>query len=162
VSPLNMTDWYERGRSFASIAGFVPNVGGMVMNGRDGTAETVTRQWVTAGFFDVLGVKPVAGRTFLPSDHAARANVVVISEGLCQTRFERDPAVVGREVRLDGMMFTIVGVVPQEAQLLGRTNLWAMVAFDRRPALRRAYMLRAIGRMKPGVAVDAARAELTG
>ena len=45
-----------------------PGVGGMVMNGADGTAETVPRQWVTAGFFDVLGVTPIAGRTFTPAD----------------------------------------------------------------------------------------------
>ena len=69
-----MLDWKARSRTFEKIAGFTPNVGGMVMAGRDGNAETVSRQWVTAGIFDVLGVKPIAGRTFLPEDEAeARA-----------------------------------------------------------------------------------------
>ena len=161
MSPLNMTDWNERSRTFDVIAGFVPNVGGMVMSGRDGNAETVTRQWVSAGFFDVLGVKAIAGRTFLASDNDARSNVVVMSEALWRTRFDSDPAVVGRELRLDGMAFTVVGIVPQDFQLLGRTNLWGMIPFDRRPALRRAYMLRGIGRMKAGVTVEGARAELS-
>ena len=56
MAPLNLLDWNERNRTFDLMAGFVPGVGGMVMNGADGTAETVSRQWVTAGFFDVLGV----------------------------------------------------------------------------------------------------------
>ncbi len=64
ASPPNMLDWNTRSRTFEQIAGFTPNVGGMVMAGRDGNAETVSRQWVTAGIFDVLGVKPIAGRTF--------------------------------------------------------------------------------------------------
>src|SRR5262245_10203181 len=87
VSPLNMADWNERSRTFEAIAGFVPNIGGMAMNGRDGMAETVSRQWVSAGFFDVLGVKPIAGRTFRPADEAARSNVVVMSEALWRVRF---------------------------------------------------------------------------
>ncbi len=161
MSPLNMADWNERSHRFESIAGFVPNIGGMVMDGRDGTAETVNRQWVTAGFFDVLGVKAIAGRTFLRSDNDARSNVVVLSEALWQTRFDRDPAVVGRAIRLDGMPFTVVGVVPQDFQLLGRTNTWAMIPFDRRPALRSAYMLRGIGRMQRDVTIEAVRAEMT-
>src|SRR4029453_4621401 len=158
MSPLNMTDWNERSQTFDVIAGFVPNIGGMVMSCRDGNAETATRQWVTAGFFDVLGVKPIAGRTFLPSDNDTLPEGVVLSEALWRTRFDSDPDIVGRELRLDGMQFTVVGIVPQDFQLLGRTNLWGMIPVDRRPALRRAYMLRGIGRMKAGVTVEGARA----
>ena len=66
VSPLNMTDWNERNRTFDVIAGYVPSVGGMVMTGADGLAENVNRQWVTSGFFDALGIQPIAGRTFAP------------------------------------------------------------------------------------------------
>ena len=68
VSPNNLIDWNSRTRTFEALAGFVSGVGGMVMSGKDGIAETVPRQWVTAGIFDALGVRPVAGRTFLPAD----------------------------------------------------------------------------------------------
>ena len=69
-----MLDWNTRSRTFEKIAGFTPIVGGMVMAGADGNAETVSRQWVTAGIFDVLGVTPIAGRTFSAEDEAqARA-----------------------------------------------------------------------------------------
>ncbi|MBP6703602.1 MAG: ABC transporter permease, partial [Vicinamibacteria bacterium] len=80
VSPINMRDWLARNRSFEGIAAYAPGVGGMVMAGVDGQAETVSRQWVTAGIFDVLGVKAILGRTFLRSDDEQNANVVVLSE----------------------------------------------------------------------------------
>src|SRR5918995_405693 len=80
ASPLNMFDWHSRGRTLEKVAGFTPSVGGMVMAGADGNAETGFRQWVTAGIFDVLGVTPIAGRTFSAEDEAKRANVIVLSE----------------------------------------------------------------------------------
>src|SRR4030095_13844035 len=161
ASPLNMLDWSDRSRTFAGMAGFFSGVGGMVMNGRDGTAETVPRQWVTQGFFDVLGVNPIAGRTFLPSDESQRSRVVVLSEAFWQTRFNGDRSVIGRDIRLDGQPCTVVGVVPKEFQLLGRTSIWGMVPLGRRPALRSVYVLRVVGRMKPGVTLDAATADMT-
>ena len=161
ASPLNMLDWVDRNRSFAAMAGYFPGVGGMVMSGKDGTAETVPRQWVTQAFFDVLGVKPIAGRTFLPSDESQRSRVVVLGEAFWQTRFNGDRSVIGRDIRLDGQPYTVVGVMPKEFQLLGRTSIWGMVPLARRPALRTLYLLRVVGRMKPGVTFDAARADMT-
>jgi putative ABC transport system permease protein len=161
ASPLNMLDWKTRSRSFEAIAGFTPNVGGMVMAGADGNAETVSRQWVTAGIFDVLGVRPVAGRTFLPADDQQRASVVVLSEGFWETRFNRDPAVVGRELRLDGSLWTVVGVVPREFQLLGNTSIWAMRSImNLPPRARGAFALQAVGRLAPGVGIAAAQSDL--
>jgi putative ABC transport system permease protein len=160
VSPLNMLDWHERSRTFDVIAGFVPNIGGMVLAGADGTAETHPRQWVTAGFFDVLGVKPVVGRTFTADDDRRRANAVVLSETLWRARFNGDPSIVGRDIRLDGAPYTVVGVVPTGFQFFGRTSMWGLVSIVRRPEVRRAYALHAIGRMKPDIALDAAGSDL--
>jgi putative ABC transport system permease protein len=160
-SPPNMLDWNARNRTFEKIAGFTPNVGGMVMAGADGNAETVSRQWVTSGIFDVLGVHPIAGRTFLPEDDQKRANVVVMSEAFWQSRFNRDPRVVGRELKLDGMLFTVIGVVPKEFQIFGDTALWAMRSFvNMPPRVRGAYILQTVGRMKPGVEIAAAQSDL--
>jgi hypothetical protein len=147
VSPMNLLDWNERTRTFDIIGGYVPNVGGMVMSGADGMSETVPRQWVLSGFFDALGVRPVVGRTFLPADDAARADVVVLSEGFWRTRFGADPSVVGGSLRLDGDAFTVIGVVPDAAQMLGRTSMWALRSFERRPMLRAVYGFRAMGRL---------------
>jgi putative ABC transport system permease protein len=160
ASPLNMLDWNERSRTFETMGGFVPNVGGMVMNGRDGTAETVPRQWVTASFFEALGVKPIAGRTFLASDNDQRANVVVLSEGFWRSRFDADPSVIGRSIRLDGAPYTVVGVMPKTFQLL-RTSMWALVPIARRPALRGVHPLVVIGRLKPNVTLEAASSDVS-
>jgi putative ABC transport system permease protein len=161
ASPLNIRDWDARSRTFEQIAGYVPNVGGMVMAGADGNAETISRQWVSGEIFDVLGVEAIAGRTFLPADDEQRRNVVVISEAFWETRFNRDSSVIGSDIRLDGMLFTVVGVVPKSFQILGRTSVWASRGFSYLPPRARAsYQLRAVGRMKPGVAIEAAQADL--
>jgi putative ABC transport system permease protein len=146
---------------FEKIAGFTPSVGGMVMAGVDGNAETVSRQWVTAGIFDVLGVAPIAGRTFSAEDEATRANVVVMSEGLWRTRFNADPGMIGREIRLDGSMWTVIGVAPRDFQLMGQSSLWAMMPLVNLPPRARGfYFLQVVGRMKPGVAITAAESDL--
>ena len=162
ASPPNMLDWNGRSRTFAKIAGFTPNVGGMVMAGRDGNAETVSRQWVTAGIFDVLGVKTIAGRTFLPEDEEKRRYVIVMSESLWESRFNRDPAIVGREIKMDGILWTVVGVVPKTFEILGRTSVWAMRPLGNMPPrVRGQYMLQVVGRMKPGIGISAAQADLS-
>jgi putative ABC transport system permease protein len=161
VSPLNMLDWNARSGTFEKIAGFTPSVGGMVMEGADGNAETVSRQWVTTGIFDVLGVTPIAGRTFSAQDEAKRANVIVMSEGFWRSRYNSDPSMIGREIRLDGSLWTLVGIVPGDVQLLGQTSLWAMRPIvNLPPRARGAYMLQVVGRMKPGVSIKAAEADL--
>ena len=162
ASPPNMLDWKARSRTFEAIAGFTPTVGSMVVAGRDGNAETISRQWVTSGIFDVLGVQPIAGRTFLPEDEQQRARRVVISEGYWETRFGRDPSMVGRDMKMDGELWTIVGVMPKEFEILGRTSMWAMRPFPTTmpPRARAAYQLQVVGRIRPGVAIQAAQADL--
>ncbi len=161
VSPLNMIDLQSRSRTFDAIAGVTPEVASMVMAGRDGNAETVSRQWVTAGIFDVLGVKPIVGRTFLPEEDQKRATVVMLSEGFWETRFNRDPALVGTQIKLDGGLWTVVGIMPKEFEILGRTSVWAMrPIMNLPPRARAAYALQAVGRMKAGVGIDAAESDL--
>ena len=133
----------------------------MVMAGADGHAETVSRQWVTAGIFNVLGVTPIAGRTFSKDDETRRANVVVMSEAFWRARFAADPGVVGREIRLDGSLWTVVGIVPEGFQLMGQSSIWAMRPLvNLPPRARAAYVLQVVGRLKPGVSIDAAQADL--
>jgi putative ABC transport system permease protein len=161
VAPLNLLDWKERNRTFDAMAGFIPGVGGMVMAGKDGRAETVPRQWVLAGIFEALGVRSIVGRTILRSDDTQRANAVVLSEAFWRTRFNADPGVVGRDIRFDGSPYAVVGVVPKEAQLLGRASIWALVPIQGAPPeARSSYFLRAIGRLKRGVTLEAANADM--
>jgi putative ABC transport system permease protein len=162
VAPPNLTDWVERSHAFENMAGFIPGVGGMVMAGADGTAQTVPRQWVTAGIFDVLGIDAIVGRTFKLEDDKARTNAVVLSESFWTRRFNADPGIVGSDLRLDGELFTVLGVVPDQAQLIGRTSLWGLVAIQGAPPeARRARFLRVIGRLKPDVTLESAAADMT-
>jgi putative ABC transport system permease protein len=161
VSPLNMIDWNQRTRTLEGIAGYATNVASMVMAGADGLAENVSRQWVTAGFFDVLGIRPLAGRTFSPEDDRSDAHVVVMSETFWRSRFGGDPDIIGRDLRLDGEPYTVVGVVPGSFQFLGGTSIWAMASLhDVPPAARAAHFLGAVGKLRPGVSLEAARADM--
>jgi putative ABC transport system permease protein len=161
VSPLDLIDWSDRSRSFTAIGGYVPNVGGMVMSGPGG-AETVSRQWVTAGVFTALGLTPIAGRTFLATDDTPQSRLAVLAEDFWRARFQADPAIVGQSVRLDGEPYTVIGVVPNEAQIIGKSNVWALMPIRGAPAvMRRAYFLKTVARLEPGVSSEAARSELS-
>jgi putative ABC transport system permease protein len=138
--------------------------------GADGTAEQVRSQSVTSEYFDILGVTPIAGRTFLPSDTAAPA-VVVLSEGFWRRRFGADPTVVGRSIVVAEQPRTVVGIVPDRFQVVPATisnagseppQLWMLfnTPIGGDAAMRRAHFLYAIGRLKAGVAVEAAQQEI--
>ncbi len=161
VSPLNMSDWLKRSQSLEAIGGYM-NVASMVMSGAGGTeAEAVPRQWVTAGIFDALGVRPIAGRTFLAADDVERNNTVVLSETFWQARFAADPNVVGKSFRFDGDPYTVIGVVPDQAEIIGHTSIWALRPIEGLPEpARGAYVFRTVARLKPGVSLEAARDEL--
>ncbi|MBO0799686.1 MAG: ABC transporter permease, partial [Blastocatellia bacterium] len=161
VAPLNLIDWNKRNKTFEGIAGFGPNVGSMVMNMPDGTPETVSRQWVTHGFFDVLGVQPIIGRTFLPGDDSSRSNIVVLNEAFWRASLNADPRIVGRDIRLDGEAYRVAGIVPQEFQSFGRTSIWALAPISGAPPAARSFHgLQTIGRLKPGVSLILASSDM--
>ena len=159
VSPLNFRDWNERNRSFQSMAAAFGYPRRLASS--DGTIEQVPGMQVTTRFFDVLGIKPIVGRAFLPSDVALPPNVVVLSEGLWQTRFGGDATLIGRTIQLDGDPFTVLGVVPAESQVMSPTSLWTL--WTELPGMdaRGLHFMRVVGRLKPGVTLDAARSDMT-
>jgi putative ABC transport system permease protein len=164
VSPINLRDWAEQNRSFEVIAAMALGIGGgPLLAAPDGTVQSVDRQAVSSRFFEVLGVTPILGRTFLPSDAAvATTTVVVMGEGTWRTRFGADPSIVGREIRLNGQPFTVVGVVPDHAQLARAAGIWNVLGEQFPPNFSRSFkFLQAVGRLKPGVSIDAAYADLS-
>ncbi|HVJ31214.1 MAG TPA: ABC transporter permease, partial [Gammaproteobacteria bacterium] len=162
ASPLNMLDWAQRSRSFEAIGAHFTGVFAMVLTTPEG-AESAMRQWVTAGVFDALGVKPVVGRTFLAADDTERKPSVVLSESYWRARFAADPGIVGQSLRLDGDLYTVVGVVPDQAEILGRANLWGLQFLQGIPERARGnYNFQTVARLKPGVSLDAAQAEMAG
>ena len=122
---------------------------------------------VTTRFFDVFGVVPIAGRTFLRADEGPRPSAIVLGEAFWRRRFGGDPSVVGRELRLDGRSFTVIGIVPATFRFdLGEldTALWTLLntPANSGPSGRYAHYVRAVGRMNPGVALEAARDDVAG
>ena len=161
VSPNNLLDWSARSRTFEAMGGFMPGVGGMVMAGTDGQAETIGRQWVTSGVFDALGVRPVAGRLFQAEDDRQRRNAVVFSESFWRTRYNADPTIIGQDLRLDGEPYLVVGVAPDSAQLMGRTDIWGLISIiGAPPRARGTRVFHVVGRLKPGVALAAAEQDV--
>jgi putative ABC transport system permease protein len=158
VASLNFRDWNERNRTFESMASFFGYP--RTMTGADGAVEQVMGQQVTSRFFDVLGVKPIAGRTFLPTDVTSPPNVVVLSEGLWRTRFGADPTLVDRVIRLDEQPFTVLGIVPTGFQIQEPTGLWTV--WTELPGMdaRALHFMATVGRLKRGVTLDAARGDL--
>ncbi len=115
-------------------------------------------------FFDVFGVRPILGRTFLPGeDQPGRDDIVMLSHEVWQRDFEADPKVIGRVARLDGHPYTIIGVMPADFRFpLGQRNaVYTPLHADPLLITRRgSHWLGTIGRMKPGVSRQQAQADL--
>jgi predicted permease len=133
-----------------------------------GDAAQVFGGRLTSNYFDVLGVRPILGRNFLPTEEES-ADVALVTKNFWQKRLGGDPNVIGRSVTLDGAAHTIVGVLPNMPAVWFGANPVAEVwttkpfqvpGFSYERMMRGTGFLRVIGRLKPGVTVQQARAAL--
>lgn len=169
IAPGNLLSWRERNTVFSEIAWYVGSAtrsgdpSNVTINGD--TPSRGTGLAVSANFFSVLGVEAARGRTFVAGeDTPGRANVVVLSDAFWRRQFGGDPAVVGGPMQLNGVTATIVGVMPPDFRFdLAETEFWLPLPLNwgELREVRRPHWLRAIARLKPGVTVAAARAELS-
>jgi putative ABC transport system permease protein len=158
VSPLNFFDWSEQNHTFTSMAAI--SGGGRTLTSTSGVAERVPGQSVTTAFFDVLGIAPIAGRTFVVDDAVPQPNVVVIGERFWRTHLDGDPAAIGRVLRLDGQPFTVIGIVPASFQILFPAEIWTPFPPRRTPEQRRQHYLQVIARLRPNATIDQARSDM--
>ncbi|PYL15629.1 MAG: hypothetical protein DME30_11080, partial [Verrucomicrobia bacterium] len=124
---------------------------------------------LTSNYFDVLGVRPIIGRNFLPEEQEG-ADVALVTENFWKKRLGGDPNVIGRSITLDGTAHTIVGVMPNMTARWFGANLFVAEVWTTKPfqipgfshdrMMRGTSFLRVIGRLKPGVTPDQARAAL--
>jgi hypothetical protein len=130
----------------------------------DGTAERIEGALASADFFSVMGVPPLVGRTFTAEDERSGERfMAVISFDLWQRRFGGARAIVGRAIQLDGFSFTIIGVMPPGFGYPHRTELWELYRLGaNQRQMREARFLKVIARLRPGVTLDQAQAELSG
>jgi putative ABC transport system permease protein len=123
-------------------------------------AVRVRGEYITREFTKVLGVEPILGRTFTAEEDRPKGPpVTILSAALWRDRFGGDRNIVGRAVRIDGAARTVVGVMPPEAAFPGDVQLWVPMAGDPAQA-GESYGGDAIGRMKPGVTIEQADADL--
>jgi putative ABC transport system permease protein len=160
VAPFEADEWIRRNTTFEGMAGMF--VGRRAMTGADGIGEQIVTATVSSRFFDVFRLAPLAGRTFLPADDRVDGDAVILSEHLWKGRFAGDPALVGRQVTIDGNPFTVIGIMPEEFQVQTRCDAWTIMttSFMRSP-VGVAHFLRVVGRLAPGVMLTRARADMT-
>ncbi|HEX8557508.1 MAG TPA: ABC transporter permease [Pyrinomonadaceae bacterium] len=156
----NYVDWRDQNQVFEGMAALADQSFNLT---GEGEPERLDGKRVSAALFPLLGVEPQVGRAFFPEeDRAGAPRVVVLSHGLWQRRFGADPSVVGRALTLNGEPHTIVGVMPQSFQFPDREAvLWTPIAFTQQEAANRGrHYLKVVARLKPGVTLERAQAEM--
>jgi predicted permease len=174
VSPMNYKDLRDKNEVFSGLAGHT----GVALNITGGTGEPqqIFGEIVTGNYFTVLGAKPLVGRGFLPDEDATPGAklVCVLGYGEWQKRFGGDASIVGRTITMNGQAFTVVGVMPngfKGTNVIGAPALWVpymtypqtTTGFFREladPTSRRGLFFNVTGRLKPGVSVKQAEANL--
>ena len=160
ANPQNVADWQKRNHSFQAIAAYVPFQLTMSLTG-DGNPEEVPGNYVTREFFSVLGVHPAMGRDFLPEEERPTApDVALISDGFWRRRFGADPHIIGKELILRGTSTTVIGVLPAGFRFPDiKADIWELAGLH--PERRRTgRYLAPIARLKPGVTVSQAQADM--
>jgi len=160
VSYLDFTDWSQQTDLFASAAAYWT---GTANFGADGAEpERVPRAGVTSGFFSVLGVQPVLGRTFVGEDDKGwPQTVAIISHALWKRRFGSDPMIVGKQVQMSASPLTIIGVMPPGFEYPEQTQVWVPTAVNLRDEPRDNRMWSAIARLNSGIDLKQAQTRLS-
>jgi len=158
VNPLTFLNWQERTRSFehmAAITSWSSDISG------EGNPLAVDGMRVSPDFFAVLGVPPFMGRTFIADDGIeGRDNTAILSYAFWQTHYAGDPHILGRKIMLNGSPVSVVGVLPRDFRFPNmKAEIWVPMAFDRTEK-RGGRFLTTVARLKPGVSLQQAQADL--
>lgn len=158
VAPGRLEDWNRANKAFAALSGsYAENV----TDTSGAEPERLAGRRVAPRYFAVFGMSALAGRTFTPDEEVSGGPLAaVISEGLWTRRYNRDPSAVGKRLVLGGLGYSIVGVMPR-AFTSAAVDVWLPAQTPPGVlAVRAARFLSGVGRMKPGVTIEQARADL--
>jgi len=159
-APANYVDWKTQNQSFVDMA--ASRETSFNLTG-DGEPERVSTYAVTANFFPLLGVQPLLGRSFTPDeDRPGGSKAVVLSYGLWQSRYGGDRNILNREILLNGEKHSVVGVMPASFQFFAKdVRVWVPIALPQEDwANRGGHYLTVVARLKPGVSVTQAQADM--
>jgi putative ABC transport system permease protein len=161
VSPADFLDWARLNTSFETIAAMVPTSVDLTGTGEP---ERLFAGVVSPPFFDVFRVRPALGRTFRAEEAiAGKPRVAILSHRLWTTRFGSDPGVVGRTIALNGVACEVIGVLPASFEFPDDTlDVWTPLALEgtAQPPTRTSHQFTVYARLKPGVTLQQARADM--
>jgi putative ABC transport system permease protein len=165
ATPIRFHDFLQRARSYAEVGAYSVTAEQMALSG-NGQPEVLSGARVSANFLHILGVNPLQGRSFLPEeDKPGGPAVAMISAELWQRRFAGSPSIVGKNVDLAGVPYTVIGVLPRRFQFpFPHTDVWVTQPSELSviPAYGRQIspILGVFGRLQPEVSLEQATAEL--
>ncbi len=160
VSYPNFLDWREQNQSFEHIAA-ARNAGYNLTY--ESNAERVQGAQVSADFFPALGAQPALGRAFsADEDRVGGDRVVMLSHALWQRLFAGDTGVIDRTLTLNGQSFTVIGVMPDSFQFLGRAELWVPIGIFSERMMERGNHpgIYSVAKLKPGVSLEQAATDM--
>ena len=171
ASPANFFDWKKQNTVFEDVVAF--GQGSVAFTG-NGEPEQLTGARVSAGYFGVVGVEPLLGRSFAAEEYEPeKGQVVILGYSFWQRRFGGDRTIVNRNITLDGKSYTVVGVMPPgiypvSPLTAGRLvfdeqqqNFWIPMSFTANwAAVRSAHVLGIVARLKPGVTMEQATTDM--
>jgi putative ABC transport system permease protein len=159
VSPGNFIHWQELNQSFTELSALSMTFRTTLTGAGDATELPV--QYVSAGIFRILGVRPALGRDFTQQDDAPGVGVVIISDRLWRQRFGADPTIVNRSIQLDGRPNVVAGVMPAGFSILDRTvDVWSTIGLPPSARTPRGRWIGVVGRLKDGVTMAQAQADM--
>jgi predicted permease len=157
ASVLNYLSWTEQSKTLdlAAIGSATFTLGG------HGDPEQVVGSRISPSLLPVLGLRPTAGRAFVPGEERPGAPpIALISTGIWKRRFGGDSTVVGKTMTLNGSEYTIVGIAPPALAVLTGGEIWTPLTIDPAREIRLNHVITVVGRLKPGVSLDASQAEM--
>jgi predicted permease len=158
ISFANLLDWREQNQVFTGIAAW--SNGSYTLTG-DGDPEQIPGSSISYNAFEVLGVSPVLGRTFRPEeDRPEHGLVVILGHGLWERRFGAKPEIIGQTITINDRPRTVIGVMPPEFKFPEISELWLPLALDGFRVRRTDYSLACVARLKPGVMLAQAQADM--
>jgi predicted permease len=171
VAPANFVDWRNESRSFSGMAALrASSFASSFILGGQSEASRLAGGDASSSFFSVLGVRFMLGRNFLPDeDRPGKDHVAILSYAAWNERFGADQDIAGKTITLDDESYTVVGVLPagfrfgnsaEDFQAQSQPDIWVPLALDPQKLQRGAHILRVIARLRPGVNLAQAQAEL--
>ena len=162
VTAPDFRDWRNQSRSFDAMAAHTLSAMNTATLLGQGEPEVVHGTMASGNLFPTMGIQTIVGRNFSDAEERAKQQIAVISESLWRRKFAADPAIVGKQIRLDSQSFTVVGVVPRRQSFPEWADFWMPLSLLE-PDLqnrRKFHPLEVLARLKPGVTLEQAQSEI--